>query len=55
MGLKPTMPQKAAGCRIDPPVSVPKEIGQNLAATDAAEPPDDPPGVHLRFQGFLVY
>ena len=40
----PTMPVKAAGWRIEPPVSVPVAARQRRAATAAAEPPDEPPG-----------
>ena len=40
----PTMPVKAAGCRIEPPVSVAVAPRQRRAATAAAEPPDEPPG-----------
>ena len=38
------MPVKAAGWRIEPPVSVPVAPRQSLAATAEAEPPDEPPG-----------
>ncbi len=38
------MPVKAAGWRIEPPVSVPVAPGHSRAATAAADPPDDPPG-----------
>src|SRR5471032_3107709 len=53
----PTMPQKEAGWRIEPPVSVPVLPGTMNAATAAAEPPDEPPGTSLRlsplrFHGF---
>ena len=48
------MPQKAAGCLIEPPVSDPKDAWQIPAATAAAEPPDDPPGVIKVFIGFLI-
>src|SRR5271169_5522977 len=41
------MPQNAAGWRIDPPVSVPVAPTHKLAATAAAEPPDEPPGTSL--------
>src|SRR5665213_912310 len=41
----PTVPVKAAGCLIDPPVSVPVAPKHKCAATAAAEPPDEPPGV----------
>ena len=40
----PVTPQKAAGWRIEPPVSVPVAPGARPAATAAAEPPDEPPG-----------
>jgi len=39
------MPQNDAGCRIEPPVSEPSATGTAPAATSAAEPPLDPPGV----------
>ncbi|GIX13396.1 MAG: hypothetical protein KatS3mg118_1355 [Paracoccaceae bacterium] len=39
------MPVKAAGWRIDPPVSVPVAATHSPAATAAAEPPEEPPGV----------
>ena len=45
--LNPTTPQKAAGCLIEPPVSVPIEASQSFAATAAAEPPLDPPGTFV--------
>src|ERR1043165_1861912 len=44
VGFKPTVPVKAAGWRIDPPVSVAVAPRQSCAATAAAEPPDEPPG-----------
>ena len=40
----PTVPVKAAGWRIDPPVSVAVAPKHKRAATAAAEPPDEPPG-----------
>src|SRR5258706_129228 len=40
----PTTPQKAAGCRTEPPVSEPSAAGTAPAATSAAEPPGGPPG-----------
>ena len=54
VGLSPVTPQSAAGCRTDPPVSVPKAAGTSLAATAAADPPLDPPGTRPRSQGLLV-
>ena len=46
MGLSPVIPQRAAGCLIEPPVSVPVEIVVMSAATQAAEPPELPPGTN---------
>ena len=40
----PTVPVKAAGWRIEPPVSVAVAPRQSRAATAAAEPPEEPPG-----------
>ncbi len=54
MGFIPTIPHSAAGCRIEPPVSVPIESGVWNAATDAAEPPDEPPGTRSRSHGLAV-
>ena len=50
----PVMPQKLAGWRIEPPVSVPVAAGSRRAATAAADPPDEPPGTRLSSQGFRV-
>mgnify|MGYP000272846267 CR=1 FL=1 len=41
----PTRPQLAAGMRIEPPPSLAWAAGRMPAATAAAAPPDDPPGV----------
>ena len=41
----PVVPVKAAGWRIEPPVSVPVAAGHRRAAIAAEEPPDEPPGV----------
>src|SRR5688500_10600363 len=40
----PAVPVKAAGWRIEPPVSVAVAPRQRRAATAAAEPPEEPPG-----------
>ena len=53
-GLSPTSPLKAAGIRMEPPRSVPMPTGANPAATAAALPPLDPPGVTLRSHGLRV-
>src|SRR5262245_43096482 len=47
----PVRPVSAAGCRIEPPVSVPVAADMKRAATAAAEPPDDPPGTQSPFHG----
>ncbi len=49
----PTVPVKAAGCLIEPPVSVPVAPKAKCAATAAAEPPDEPPGVSGVLAPFL--
>src|SRR5579864_5336976 len=48
------MPQRAAGWRMEPPVSVAVAPGTSRAATAAAEPPEGPPGTNSGFQGFLT-
>src|SRR5712671_3398577 len=50
----PTQPQRAAGCRIEPPVSEPRVAEHSSATTAAAEPPEEPPGIRLVSHGFLV-
>ena len=55
----PTMPQKLAGWRIEPPVSVAVAPSASRAATAAADPPDEPPGTSgalspCRFQGLTT-
>ena len=44
VGLIPVNPQSAAGCLIEPPVSVPVAPEARPAETQAADPPDEPPG-----------
>ena len=50
-GLKPTIPQKAAGIRILPATSDPTAMGTHFMATRLASPPDDPPGTLFKSQG----
>ncbi len=50
----PETPVSEAGWRIEPPVSVPMARGARPAATAAAEPPPDPPGIRSRSQGLCV-
>jgi hypothetical protein len=45
------MPQKVAGPRMDPPVSVPIDSGTMCAASAAPDPLDDPAGLYARSQG----
>ncbi len=54
VGLSPAIPQKEAGMRIEPPPSVPSANGTMSAATAAAEPPLEPPGVRSRLRGLRV-
>src|SRR5688572_7867193 len=46
------MAQRPAGWRIDPPVSEPSATGVSRAATAAADPPLEPPGVRSSAHGF---
>ena len=48
------MPQQAAGWRIEPPVSEPSAARHSPAATAAAEPPEEPPGIVAGSQGLRV-
>jgi hypothetical protein len=52
--LSPTRPQHAAGIRSDPPPSLPWARGTAPAATAAADPPEDPPGVSEVSHGLRV-
>src|SRR5215475_6932685 len=52
VGFMPTVPVKAAGWRIEPPVSVPVAPRHRCAATAAADPPEEPPGVSGVFEPF---
>src|SRR2546429_4975835 len=54
VGFKPNTPQKCAGMRIEADRSVPISNGVIPAASDAAAPPLEPPGVRSIFQGLLV-
>lgn len=52
-GLYPLIPLNAAGTLILPPISPPTERGTHWAATKEASPPELPPLLRPRFQGFL--
>src|SRR2546421_12884453 len=55
VGLKPTTPQNAAGRITEPFVCEPIAAGTTPAATAAADPIDEPPGVREGSQGFSVW
>jgi hypothetical protein len=52
--FSPKIPQNPAGMRTDPPPSEPVAAPTIPAATAAAEPPDEPPGVWSRCHGLRV-
>ena len=54
VAFNPTRPQWLAGCRIDPPTSLPMPRGDIPLATAAASPPLEPPVVRVSSHGFLV-
>ncbi len=54
VGFSPTSPQHDAGMRIEPPPSLAWAIGTSPAATAAADPPLEPPGVRVRSHGLCV-
>ena len=51
VGFSPSVPQNAAGIRIDPPWSPPNEMSTSPAATAAPEPDDEPPVTCSRLCG----
>ena len=51
VGFSPTMPQKAAGMRIEPPPSVPRCRAPCRGAAATAAPPLEPPAVRLVSHG----
>ena len=55
VGLKPTTPQNAAGRITEPLVCEPIAAGTTPAATAAADPIDEPPGVREGSQGFSAW
>src|SRR5699024_212498 len=54
LGLSPKTPQADAGMRRDPPGRLPWATGARAAATAAAAPPLEPPGVRVVWQGLRV-
>src|SRR4051812_39707678 len=53
-GLEPYRPLRAAGIRTEPPMSDPSARVVIPAASAAADPPDEPPGVNSGFHGLRV-
>lgn len=49
-----TMPVQAAGIRSEPPISVPTPNGLPHMAISEDSPPEEPPDVSARFNGFTV-
>ena len=54
VGFIPGRPEYDDGMRIEPPPSLPVHAGNSPAATAAADPPDEPPGVRSGFHGLRV-
>ena len=54
LALRPNSPHAEAGIRIEPPPSLAAAHGTMPAATAAAEPPEEPPGVWSVSQGLRV-
>ena len=54
VGRRPTLPQSADGCLIEPPVSEPSAHGASPAVTAAALPPPEPPGTRVGSHGLCV-
>ena len=52
--MNPTIPQKDDGILIEPPMSEPVASVVDPAASEAPEPPLDPPGEYPVFQGLRV-
>src|SRR5437899_2743013 len=52
--LNPNRPVNEAGMRVEPPPSLAVQNGTRPAATAAADPPLDPPGVRSGFHGLRV-
>jgi hypothetical protein len=54
VGFNPNMPQKAAGIRMLPPISLLRAKFTHPVATRPALPPLDPPQVLVSSNGFFV-
>jgi len=54
VGLCPCTPQKCAGIRIEPLLSLPTSSALKPTASAVAEPPEDPPGERAESHGLTV-
>jgi hypothetical protein len=54
VGLSPQHPQREAGIRMEPPVSVPSASGTTRVVTAAPDPPLEPPVIRPGSHGFRV-
>src|SRR5688572_10838852 len=54
VGFRPKRPHQCAGMRTEPARSLPTSNADRPAATAAAPPPVEPPGVRSRFHGLFV-
>ena len=54
VGFRATLPQNPAGRMIEPPTCVPMAAGSMRAATAAADPEEEPPGVRVESNGLRV-
>lgn len=54
VGLRPYRPLKAQGMRMEPPMSVPSDRGEQRLASRAPSPPELPPGVRALSHGLSV-
>jgi hypothetical protein len=54
LGRSPTIPQKLAGMRKDPPRQEPLASHTSPVASAAAAPPEEPPALRVKFHGLRV-
>ena len=54
VGRIPNVPQKAAGRRMEPPISLPIPMGAHRNPIDAPSPPEEPPGERRMLWGLRV-
>src|SRR5271157_2882596 len=54
VGLWAQTPEKCAGTRSEPPMSLPSDRGPKPAASAADDPPEEPPGERVLSHGLFV-